>query len=196
MENKKKTHGEYIKIYTDGRDTIAQLYDGNTFQKILGEAVARCHPDDEFDLATGAKLALDRLLASGEMNGEFIGFRGLSKDPNHLRLVGGQTENISDPKIKEKIVFPNGVTSYESELDKVFPFNKICPVYDVYGNRLIKFPKCYIRWTDTAEGYIDGFDVAAEKISATATVRQVKKYFLNPLAYAVKCAILFGRKEK
>ena len=93
-------------------------------------------------------------------------------------------------------MFPNGVTSYESELDKVFPFNKICPVYDVYGNRLIKFPKCYIRWTDTAEGYIDGFDVAAEKISATATVRQVKKYFLNPLAYAVKCAILFGRKEK
>ena len=95
MENKKKTHGEYIKIHTDGRNTIAQLYDGNTFQKCLGEAVARCHPDDEFDLATGAKLALDRLLVSGEMNGEFIGFRGLSKDPNHLRLVGGWAKNIS-----------------------------------------------------------------------------------------------------
>lgn len=59
----KKTHGEYIKIYTDGRDTIAQLYDGNAFGKFLGEAVARCHPDDEFDLATGAKLAIDRLFA-------------------------------------------------------------------------------------------------------------------------------------
>ena len=165
MENKKKSCGKYIKIQTDGRNTIAQLYDDNACRKFLGEAVARCHPDDEFDLATGAKLALDRLLVSGEMNGEFIGFRGLSKDPNHLRLVGGWAENITDPKIKERIEFPDGVTSYESELDKVFPFNKICPVYDVYGNRLIKFPKCYIRWTDTAEGYIDGFDVATEKIS-------------------------------
>lgn len=165
MENKKKSCGEYIKIHTDGRNTIAQLYDDNAFRKFLGEAVARCHPDDEFDLATGAKLAIDRLFAGKESRGEFIGFRGLSTDPNHLRLVGEWAENITDPKIKEKIVFPNGVTSYESELDKVFPFNKIRPVYDVYGNRLIKFPKCYIRWTDTVEGYIDGFDVAAEKIS-------------------------------
>lgn len=165
MKNKKKSHGEYIKIHTDGRDTIAQLYDDNAFCKLLGEAVARCHPDDEFSLETGAKLAIDRLFATKEMNGEFIGFRGLSKDPNHLRLVGSWAKNIAYPKIKEKIVFPNGVTSYESELDKVFPFNKICPVCDVYGNRLIKFPKCYIRWADTPEGYIDGFDVAAEKIS-------------------------------
>ena len=165
MENKKKSRGEYIKIHTDGRDTIAQLYDDNNFRKFLGEAVARCHPDDEFDLATGAKLAIDRLFTSKETECEFIGFRGLSTDPNHLRLVGGWVKNITDPKIKEKIVFPDGVTSYESELDKVFPFNKICPVYDVYGNRLIKFPKCYIRWTDTPKGYIDGFDVAAEKIS-------------------------------
>lgn len=165
MENKKKSCGKYIKIHTDGRNTIAQLYDDNAFQKFLSEAVARCHPDDEFDLATGAKVAIDRLFAGKESRGEFIGFRGLSTDPNHLRLVGGWAENIGDPKIKEKIVFPNGVTSYESELDKVFPFNKIRLVYDVYGNRLIKFPKCYIRWTDTAEGYIDGFDVAAEKIS-------------------------------
>lgn len=165
MENKKKSCGKYIKIHTDGRNTIAQLYDDNAFRKFLGGAVARCHPDDEFDLATGAKVAIDRLFAGKESRGEFIGFRGLSTDPNHLRLVGGWAENITDPKIKERIEFPDGVTSYESELDKVFPFNKICPVYDVYGNRLIKFPKCYIRWTDTAEGYIDGFDVAAEKIS-------------------------------
>ncbi len=165
MENKKKICGEYIKIHTDGRNTIAQLYDDSAFRKFLGEAVARCHPDDEFDLATGAKLAIDRLFASKESSGEFIGFRGLSKDPNHLQLVGGWAKNISDPKIKERIVFPDGVTSYDSELDKVFPFNKICPVYDVYGNRLIKFPKCYIRWTDTPGGYIDGFDVAAKKIS-------------------------------
>ena len=165
MGNKKKSCGKYIKIHTDGRNTIARLYDDNAFQKFLGEAVARCHPDDEFDLATGAKVAIDRLFAGKESRGEFIGFRGLSTDPNHLRLVGGWAENIADPKIKERIEFSDGVTSYESELDKVFPFNKICPVYDVYGNRLIKFPKCYIRWTDTAEGYIDGFDVATEKIS-------------------------------
>lgn len=96
MENKEKTHGEYIKIYTDGRNTIAQLYDDNAFRKFLGEAVARCHPDDEFDLATGAKLALDRLFARKEARGEFIGFRGLSKDPNHLQLVGVGSEEYSD----------------------------------------------------------------------------------------------------
>lgn len=70
MENKKKSRGEYIKIHTDGRDTIARLYDDNAFCKFLGEAVARCHPDDEFDLATGAKLALDRLFAIISQCGE------------------------------------------------------------------------------------------------------------------------------
>ena len=106
MENKKKSCGKYIKIHTDGRNTIAQLYDDNAFRKFLGEAVARCHPDDEFDLATGAKVAIDRLFAGKESRGEFIGFRGLSTDPNHLRLVGGWAENITDPKIKERIEFP------------------------------------------------------------------------------------------
>ena len=101
MENKKKSCGKYIKIHTDGRNTIAQLYDDNAFRTFLGEAVARCHPDDEFDLATGAKVAIDRLFAGKESRGEFIGFRGLSTDPNHLRLVGGWAENITDPKINE-----------------------------------------------------------------------------------------------
>lgn len=164
MENKKKSHGEYIKIHTDGTDTIARLYDDNAFCKLLGEAVARCHPDDEFDLATGAKLAIDRLFANKGMGGEFIGFRGLSKDPNHLRLVGGWAKNITDPKIKESGKYGD-IIAYKSELDEVFPFNKIHRVTDVYGNTLVKFPKCYIRWVDTPEGYIDGFDVAAEKIS-------------------------------
>ena len=69
MENKKKSCGKYIKIHTDGRNTIAQLYDDNAFRKFLGEAVARCHPDDEFDLATGAKVAIDRLFAGKESRG-------------------------------------------------------------------------------------------------------------------------------
>lgn len=42
-----------INIYCVGRKVIAQKGDK--------EGIARCHPDDKFDLMTGAKLALERL---------------------------------------------------------------------------------------------------------------------------------------
>lgn len=48
-----------IVITTDGRITTAKLYQhGEPTQK----AVATCSPEDTFDFATGAKLALDRLI--------------------------------------------------------------------------------------------------------------------------------------
>lgn len=49
---------ETIVITNDGRVTMARLKQGNEVLKI---GVAKCSPDDEFSLETGAKLALGRL---------------------------------------------------------------------------------------------------------------------------------------
>jgi hypothetical protein len=48
-----------IVITTDGKTTTATLYEG---KQRKSEAKATCSPADTFDLAKGAKLALDRLL--------------------------------------------------------------------------------------------------------------------------------------
>ena len=47
-----------IVITQDGVTTRARIFDGN---KIIKEAVAKCHPDDEFDFEIGASLAFERL---------------------------------------------------------------------------------------------------------------------------------------
>lgn len=48
-----------IVITTDGKTTLARLYDG---KKIIKTAEAKCHPEDEFDFAIGANLAFERLM--------------------------------------------------------------------------------------------------------------------------------------
>ena len=48
-----KETGIVIDIITDGKETRERYGD-----KV---GVARCHPDDKFDIFTGAKLALERL---------------------------------------------------------------------------------------------------------------------------------------
>lgn len=47
-----------IVITSDGRETVAKWYDA---QKLVKTSVARCNPQDEFNLLTGAKLAVERL---------------------------------------------------------------------------------------------------------------------------------------
>lgn len=49
-----------IVITTDGKTTLARLYDGNN---VIKSAEAKCSPDDEFDFSTGAKIAFERLTA-------------------------------------------------------------------------------------------------------------------------------------
>ncbi len=48
-----------IVITTDGKTTLARLYDGS---KVIKSAKAKCSPEDTFDFAVGAKLAYDRLM--------------------------------------------------------------------------------------------------------------------------------------
>jgi hypothetical protein len=47
-----------IVITTDGKTTVATLYDGD---KVVKEAKADCSPEDKFDFTQGAKLAFERL---------------------------------------------------------------------------------------------------------------------------------------
>lgn len=49
-----------VIIYTKGNQVIAK----NAITK--KEAIAKCHPDDEFDFSIGARLAFDRLMDEGE----------------------------------------------------------------------------------------------------------------------------------
>lgn len=48
-----------IVVTTDGRETLARLYDGS---KVVKSATAKCSPSDEYDFNTGAKIAVERLL--------------------------------------------------------------------------------------------------------------------------------------
>lgn len=47
-----------IVITTDGKTTLARLYDGKT---VVKSAEAKCSPEDTFDFVTGATLAMSRL---------------------------------------------------------------------------------------------------------------------------------------
>lgn len=51
-----------ILITTDGKETKARLYEGKA---LLKEAVAKCHPDDEFNFKFGASLAFNRVFGEG-----------------------------------------------------------------------------------------------------------------------------------
>lgn len=48
-----------IVITTDGKETIARLYDG---KNVVESATAKCHPDDTFDFKKGAEIAMRRLM--------------------------------------------------------------------------------------------------------------------------------------
>jgi hypothetical protein len=49
---------EKIVITHDGKTTLARLYEDN---KVVKSAEAKCEPRDEFNFATGAKIAFERL---------------------------------------------------------------------------------------------------------------------------------------
>ena len=68
-----------IVITADGKTTTAKRYEGN---KVVKTAEAKCHPDDKFDFAIGAKLACDRLLEE-------------KKEPENFQLISRENEPIT-----------------------------------------------------------------------------------------------------
>lgn len=59
----KHLHAQKIIITTDGKTTLARLYDGN---KVVKSAEAKCSQSDTFDFVVGAKLAFERLTKPAE----------------------------------------------------------------------------------------------------------------------------------
>mgnify|MGYP006916043099 CR=1 FL=1 len=90
-----KSHKETIVIYRDGNSVIAK-------DKVTGKkAVAKCHPDDEFDFMTGAKLALERLSQPEEEKPKY--FNGM------VVCIKSGTPLVTKGKIYE---FKDGISKF------------------------------------------------------------------------------------
>ena len=59
VPNKVDHKPQKIVITTDGKTTLARLYEG---KKVVKTAEAHCSPDDTFDFSMGANLAMERLI--------------------------------------------------------------------------------------------------------------------------------------
>ena len=78
-----------IVITTDGKETLARLYDGNT---VVKSAVAKCCPDDSFDFKTGATIAFGRLMGQEKVEEKAAYYNGkvvcVSKTEGFAYTVG------------------------------------------------------------------------------------------------------------
>lgn len=82
-----------IVITTDGKETLARLYDGD---KVLKSATAKCSPDDTFNFETGARMAFDRLFAEEKKEekpkfevGKMYKYNGLAVNDNGVIKITG-----------------------------------------------------------------------------------------------------------
>ena len=80
-----------VVITTDGKTTTAKMYER---KKVLKTAKSQCSPEDTFDFAVGAKLALERVTKKEPKFkiGQFV--RVINNDMNHFPI--GQIVQIID----------------------------------------------------------------------------------------------------
>lgn len=80
-----------VVITTDGKTTTAKMYEG---KKLLKAAESSCSPEDTFDFAIGAKLALERVTEKEQKFkiGQFV--RVINNDTNNFPI--GQIVQIID----------------------------------------------------------------------------------------------------
>ena len=112
----KRNKSEHVIIYRDGNSVIAK--DRNTGKN----AVAKCHPDDEFDFMVGAKLALERLSQPDEpkyYNGKVVCVKSITPS-----LTVGKIYEVKDGQFKDDDgdVMPlyNGRIKSFEDFDKYF----------------------------------------------------------------------------
>ena len=77
-----------IVITTDGKETLARLYEDG---KVRKSAKAECSPDDKFDFAVGAKIAFERLIKTAPAKiiiGKKYRVIGCSPSPRHCFKFG------------------------------------------------------------------------------------------------------------
>lgn len=86
-------HTQEIVITTDGKETLARLYEDG---KVVKTASAKCSPEDTFDFETGAKIAFERLVSKTE--------KTETKKPKfEVGKYYKHSEHIDNPFFKTKI---------------------------------------------------------------------------------------------
>lgn len=73
-----------IVITTDGKETLARLYEDN---KVVKSATAKCSPEDIFDFKIGADLAYERLMRDESHNEEWRKVNRPAKAGDYIRLT-------------------------------------------------------------------------------------------------------------
>lgn len=113
-----RADNQKIVITTDGKETLARLYESGKVTKI---AKAICSPDDEFDFQIGAKTAFDRLFKSKTKPVE-----------GEMYRVVGNTNNFHHFPIGEKVkcisVREDEISVFRSEKTKMWQYVSDCDV--------------------------------------------------------------------
>ena len=80
----KKAAQKKVVITTDGKTTLARLYEG---KKVIKRAEAKCCPNDEFDFNVGAELAFGRLMGKEAPSVEWEVVKRKPKKGDYIRLI-------------------------------------------------------------------------------------------------------------
>lgn len=128
---KKKENTMKIVITSDGKTTLARLYDG---KNVIQKATAVCSSDDEFDFRSGAKLAMRRLLniPDAPKHSYYSGKAVcISKGDRWMAYTVGKVYEFKDGRV----TIDNGVTVYltDSPVTSIEEWNKR------YGEEYAKF---------------------------------------------------------
>ena len=104
-----------------------------------------------------------------------IGFTGLTNSSGALTW----TDDIASLQSSAPYTTTTSgdYVSVTGALDNYFPYNQITEVEDGNGNTFIRFPKCYIKWTNNSSGNIDGFQVSNAQVDSDYFIPDC---FLNP----------------
>ena len=104
-----------------------------------------------------------------------IGFTGLTNSSGALTW----TDDIASLQSSAPYTTTTSgdYVSVTGALDNYFPYNQITEVEDGNGNTFIRFPKCYIKWTNNSSGNIDGFQVSNTQVDSDYFIPDC---FLNP----------------
>lgn len=130
-----------IVITTDGKTTLARLYEAN---KVIKKAEAKCAPDDVFDFETGAKLAFNRLYEKSsfvphlESNGRYYG--DIGKETKYTDAVGRKLyvgdviELYNNGELDTVEVMVETILSYRGNRAKQFVNGIECECNDELGD--------------------------------------------------------------
>lgn len=95
------TYNDKIVITNDGKTTTASLYSNG---KKTGIGTAICHDDDEFDIYTGAKLALERL-EKNKKETEMTDWEKFIKGTVNMRVPKKYIRSFLDRAVKDGVTF-------------------------------------------------------------------------------------------